>query len=57
MDEKDRIAVTMDSELKKQIRIEAAKRDTSMAELAREILEEEFGTGNPTGAQTTTVTA
>lgn len=47
----DRIAVTMPEDLKRKIRIEAAKRDMSMAELAREILEEEFCAGNPTGAR------
>ena len=51
-DNQDRIAVTMDSELKKQIRVEAAKRDVSMAELARQILQEEFGTGNRTTPST-----
>lgn len=57
MAEKDRIAVTMDSELKKKIRVEAAKRDTTMAELTREILEEEFGSGNLTERETTQATA
>ena len=46
MSDKERIAVTMDRDMKQRIRVEAAKRDMSMAELAREILEEEFGPGN-----------
>ena len=49
MSKDDRIQVTMPKELKREIRVEAAKRDVSMAELVREILEEEFGeVGNRT---------
>lgn len=36
----DRIAVLLDRETKRQIRIEAAKRDTNMSDLSREVLEE-----------------
>jgi plasmid stability protein len=48
-DDKKRIGFDVPEELKREIRVEAAKRDMPMAELLREILQEEFdGTeGNP----------
>jgi len=41
-DKTERIAISMDPELKQKIRVEAAKRDMSMAALARMILRGEF---------------
>lgn len=38
--ETSRLGVRLDSETKRQIRIEAAKRDLSMSELSREVIED-----------------
>ena len=49
-DDKKRIGFDVPEELKREIRVEAAKRDMPMAELLREILREEFevpSEGNP----------
>jgi len=57
MGKDDRIQVTMPKELKKQIRVEAAKRDISMAELVRKVLQEEFeGFGECNGGNTNRMT-
>jgi len=49
-DDKKRIGFDVPEELKREIRVEAAKRDMHMSELLREILHEEFEVspeGNP----------
>ena len=42
----ERVYASVSEDLKKEIRVEAAKRDMSMSELLREMLEDEFGEGN-----------
>jgi hypothetical protein len=46
-----RVYATVSEDLKREIRVEAAKRDMSMSQLLGKILEEEFGAeGNPNPA-------
>jgi len=47
-DKTERISTSVDEEFKRHLRIEAAKRDMTMSELVRELLEKEFDyQGNP----------
>jgi plasmid stability protein len=53
-DKDERVYASVDEEFKRKLRIEAAKRDMSMSQLVRQILEEEFDdSGNPRTAAAT----
>ena len=54
-DDKERIGFDVPEELKREIRVEAAKRDMPMSELLRDILREEFEF--PEGNSTTKIAA
>jgi plasmid stability protein len=52
-EETERVYATVSEDLKKKVRVKAAKRDMSMSELLGEILEEKFGSeGNPKSPMT-----